>query len=194
MNPIWSYVMNVTLVRLLFISHHEVSINISVRMTESSIQSLWQPSASFLLESVVHNNSSTQIAIPKINERTGRQLMDALRGGFRRTGAWSVPASSTTTHRFRVSQLDQNSISTPQTRFKCKVKRPKPSVQEYFRAVRDQQITTDFHIDCLAHGKTLAKKRKTSNDVLYQICENFCQYDSVLSYMFEVAKHFEHDQ
>ena len=150
-------------------------------MTESSIQSLWQPSASFLLESVVHNNSSTQIAIPKINERTGRQLMDALRWGFQRTGAWSVPATSTTTHRFRVSQLDQNSISTPQTRFKCKVKRPKPSVQEYFRAVRDQQITTDFHIDCLAHGKTLAKKRKTSNDVLCQICENFCQYDSACS-------------
>ena len=41
-------------------------------MTESSIQSLWQPSASFLLESVVHNNSSTQMAIPTINERTGR--------------------------------------------------------------------------------------------------------------------------
>ena len=39
-----------------------------------------------------------------------------------------------------------------------------------------------------------AKKRKTSNDVLYQICENFSQYDSVLSYMFEVAKYFGHDQ
>ena len=45
--------------------------------------------------------------------------------------------------------------------FKCKVKlnRPKPSVQEYFRAVRDQQITNDFHLDRLAHGKTPAKKR-----------------------------------
>ena len=78
--------------------------------------------------------------------------------------------------------------------FKCKVNRPKPSVQEYFRAVRDQQITTDFHLDRLAHGKTPAKKRKTSNDVLYQICENFDQYDSVLSYMFEVAKYSGHDQ
>ena len=78
--------------------------------------------------------------------------------------------------------------------FKCKVNRPKPSVQEYFRAVRDQQITTDFHLDRLAHGMTPAKKRKTSNHVLYKICEDFSQYDSVLSYMFEVAKYFGHDQ
>ena len=40
MNLMWSYVMNLTLVRLLFISHHEVSINISGKMTESSIHSL----------------------------------------------------------------------------------------------------------------------------------------------------------
>ena len=112
MNLMWSYVMNLTLVRLLFISHHEVSINISGKMTESSIQSLWQPSASFLLESVVHNNSSTQMVILTINERTVRPLMDVLRGGVRRTGAWSVPASSTTTHRIRASQLDGTRAGT----------------------------------------------------------------------------------
>ena len=51
--------------------------------------------------------------------------------------------------------------------FKCKVNRPKPSIQEYLRADRDQRITTDFHLDRLAHGKTPAKKRKTSNHLLY---------------------------
>ena len=30
--------------------------------------------------------------------------------------------------------------------FKSKVNRPKSSVQEYFRAIRDQQVTTDYHL------------------------------------------------
>ena len=47
--------------------------------------------------------------------------------------------------------------------FKSKVNRPKPMVQEYFRAIRDQQVTTDYH---LAAGMTPAKKRKTNNHVL----------------------------
>ena len=66
--------------------------------------------------------------------------------------------------------------------FKSKVNRPKPSVQEYFRAIRDQQVTTDYHLDRLAHGMTPAMKRKNLNHVLYDICLNFNQYDSVLSY------------
>ena len=44
--------------------------------------------------------------------------------------------------------------------FKAKVNRPKPSVQEYVKAIRDQQVTTDFHIDRLGHGKTPGKKRR----------------------------------
>ena len=71
--------------------------------------------------------------------------------------------------------------------FKSKVNRPKPSVQEYFRAIRDQQVTTDFHLDRLA-----AKKRKTRNHVLYKICGDFLEYDSVLNYMFKVAEYFGH--
>ena len=67
--------------------------------------------------------------------------------------------------------------------FKSKVNRPKPSVQEYFRAIRDQQVTTDYLLDRLAHGMTPAKKLKNMNHVLYDICLNFNQYDSVLSYM-----------
>ena len=71
--------------------------------------------------------------------------------------------------------------------------RAKPSVQEYFRAIRDQQVTTDYHIDRLAAGMTPAKKRKTSNHILYKICEDFLEYDSVLSYMFKVAEYFGHE-
>ena len=76
--------------------------------------------------------------------------------------------------------------------FKCKVNRPKPSVQEYFRAIRDQQVTTDYHLDRLAAGMTPAKKRKTSNHILYDICKDFDTYDTVLGYMFKVAEYFGH--
>ena len=65
--------------------------------------------------------------------------------------------------------------------FKSKVNRPKPSVQEYFRAIPDQQVTTDYHLDWLAQGMTPAKKRENLNHVLYDISVNFNQYDSVLS-------------
>ena len=77
--------------------------------------------------------------------------------------------------------------------FKSKVNRPKPSVQEYFRAIRDQQVTTDYHLDRLAAGMTPAKKRKTTNHVLYKICGDFLEYDSVLNYMFKVAEYFGHE-
>ena len=38
--------------------------------------------------------------------------------------------------------------------FKSRVNRPKPTVQEYFRAIREQQVITDHHIDRLGVGKT----------------------------------------
>ena len=38
--------------------------------------------------------------------------------------------------------------------FKSRVHRPKPSVQEYVRAIKEQQVITDFHIDRLSVGKT----------------------------------------
>ena len=60
--------------------------------------------------------------------------------------------------------------------FKSKVNRPRPTVQEYFRAIRDQQVTTDYHLDRLAHGMTPAKKRKTTNHVIYEICLNVAKY------------------
>ena len=47
--------------------------------------------------------------------------------------------------------------------FKSKVNRPKPTVQEYFKAVRDQQVSTDYHLDRLEQGMTPVKKRKTNN-------------------------------
>ena len=69
--------------------------------------------------------------------------------------------------------------------FKCKVNRPKPSVQEYFRAIRDHQVTTDYHLDRLTAGMT-------SNHILYDICKDFDTYDTVLGYMFKVAEYFGH--
>ena len=60
--------------------------------------------------------------------------------------------------------------------FKSKVNRPKPTVQEYFKAVGDQQVSTDYHLDRLEHGMTPAK-----------------EYDCILNYLFEVAKYFGHE-
>ena len=48
-------------------------------------------------------------------------------------------------------------------RFKSRVNRPKPTVQEYFRAIREQQVITDYHIDRLGVGKTPSNKRVSSN-------------------------------
>ena len=83
-----------------------------------------------------------------------------------------------------LSSLLHGGASTPLqstlTGLLMEVNRPKPSVQEYFRAIRDQQVTTDYHLDRLAAGMTPAKKRKTHNHVLYKICGDFLEYDSVL--------------
>jgi len=75
--------------------------------------------------------------------------------------------------------------------FKSRVNRPKPTVQEYFRAIREQQVITDYHIDRLGVGKTPSKKRvkrKTSNDQLFQICSKYSDYSSKVDYLFEIAK------
>ena len=42
--------------------------------------------------------------------------------------------------------------------FKSRVHRPKPSVQEYVRAIKEQQVITDFHIDRLSVSRTPAKR------------------------------------
>ena len=76
--------------------------------------------------------------------------------------------------------------------FKAKVNCPRPSVQEYFRAIKEQQVTTDYHLDHLAFGMTPAKKRKTRNSNLYEICRQFDSED-VLGYLFKVAEFFGHD-
>ena len=38
--------------------------------------------------------------------------------------------------------------------FTTRVNRPKPSVQEYVRAVKEEQVMTDYHLDRLSVGKT----------------------------------------
>ena len=50
------------------------------------------------------------------------------------------------------------------------------------------EVTTDYHLDRLAAGMTPAKKRKTTNHVLYKICGDFLEYDSVLNYMIMALK------
>ncbi len=75
--------------------------------------------------------------------------------------------------------------------FKTRVNRPRPTVQEYFRAIREQQVTTDYHIDRLIVGLTPSKKRKTRNHVLHAICLEFADY-SILDYMFAIAGYFGH--
>ncbi len=71
--------------------------------------------------------------------------------------------------------------------------RPKPTVQEYFRGIREQQVVTDYHIDRLGVGKTPSKKRKTSHHQLYSICSEYSTYSKKIDYLFAVAKYFGHD-
>ncbi|KAL5260859.1 hypothetical protein ACHWQZ_G006781 [Mnemiopsis leidyi] len=77
--------------------------------------------------------------------------------------------------------------------FRTRVNRPKPTVQEYFRAIREQQVITDFHVDRLGVGKTPSKRRKSSHDKLFDICSRYSEYTCKVDYLFEVAKYFGHD-
>ena len=68
--------------------------------------------------------------------------------------------------------------------------RPKPSVQEYFRAIKEQQVVTDYHLDRLAVGKTPSKKRRISSSILYDLCSFYTTYPTKIEYLFAVAKYF----
>ena len=74
--------------------------------------------------------------------------------------------------------------------FKSRVNRPKPTVQEYFRAIWEQQVITDYHVDRLEVGKSPSKRRKTSNDKLFNICNRYSTYSTTLDYLFDVARYF----
>ena len=76
--------------------------------------------------------------------------------------------------------------------FKTRVNRPKPTVQEYFRAIRDEQSVTDYHIDRLEVGITPSKRRRTSNENLFKICDSYATYANNLDYMFAIAEYFGH--
>ncbi|KAL5250491.1 hypothetical protein ACHWQZ_G016285 [Mnemiopsis leidyi] len=64
--------------------------------------------------------------------------------------------------------------------FKTRVNRARPTVQKYFRAIREQQVTTDIHLDRLAVGLTPSKKRRTSSRDLFAICTGFEDHSSTL--------------
>ena len=74
--------------------------------------------------------------------------------------------------------------------FKTRVNRPKPSVQEYFRAIKEQQVVTDYHLDRLAVGKTPSKKRRISSSILYDLYSFYTTYPTKIEYLFAVAKYF----
>ena len=76
--------------------------------------------------------------------------------------------------------------------FRTRVTRAKPTVQEYSRGIIEQQVLTDFHLDRLMHGITPAKKRRTNNEELQNICKSFWTYTDILEYIFEVARYFGH--
>ena len=69
--------------------------------------------------------------------------------------------------------------------FKTRVNRPKPSVQEYFRAIKEQQVVTDYHLDRLAVGK-----KGISSSILYDLCSFYTTYPTKIEYLFAVAKYF----
>ena len=74
--------------------------------------------------------------------------------------------------------------------FKTRVNRPKPSVQEYLRAIKEQQVVTDYHLDRLAVGKTPSKKKRISSSILYDLCSFYTTYPTKIEYLFAVAKYF----
>ena len=70
--------------------------------------------------------------------------------------------------------------------FRTRVNRGSGSVQEYFIAIRQQQILTDFHLDRLEDGITPAiKKRKNTNVELQDICKEFSEhYENIIIYLY----------
>ena len=77
--------------------------------------------------------------------------------------------------------------------FRTRVNRPKPSVQEYVRAVKEEQVMTDYHLDRLSVDKTPSKRRRTCHTHLYDICSFYSTYPSKIQYVFAVAKYFGND-
>ena len=77
--------------------------------------------------------------------------------------------------------------------FRTRIHRARPSVTEYFRAVREQQVITDFHVDRLEVGICPSKRRKTTHHELYEIVSKYETYESNLAYLFDIAKHFGHE-
>ena len=74
--------------------------------------------------------------------------------------------------------------------FKTRVHRPKPSVQEYFRAIDQQQVMTDYHTDRLEGGQTPSKRKKDNHHELYDVCSRYKSFSTKLEYLHAVADCF----
>ena len=80
--------------------------------------------------------------------------------------------------------------------FRSRITRAKSSVQEYFRVIREQQVSTDFHVDRLAVGLTPLPPRRRNTRFsleLCVICSKFDNFNSGLDYLFAIAKCSGHD-
>ena len=77
--------------------------------------------------------------------------------------------------------------------FRTRISKAKPSVQSYFKAIREQQVLTDFHIDRLEGGITPTKRRRVDHGGLADICKRFSEYDNRMTYLFAIASYFGHD-
>ena len=86
-----------------------------------------------------------------------------------------------------------NQVLTHAARAAAKQLNKPPSVQEYVRAVREEQVMTDYHLDRLSVGKTPSRRRRTCHTHLYDICSFYSTYPSKIEYVFAVAKYFGND-
>ena len=114
--------------------------------------------------------------------------------GFLRCIPWSYGIISPESSRTQIfSARTSNMVEGFHRGFKSRVHRPKPSVQEYVRAIKEQQVITDFHLDRLSVGKTPSKRRRVCHSKLYDLCCFYSTFSSKIEYLFEVSKVFGYD-
>ena len=77
--------------------------------------------------------------------------------------------------------------------FRTRLSKSKPTVQSYFKAIREQLVQTDYDLDRLEGGITPSKRRRLDHGGLQTICMSYHDYESILDYLFAVAAHFGHD-
>ena len=65
-------------------------------------------------------------------------------------------------------------------------------MHEYFLAIKETQVLTDYHLDRLEGGINPDKRRRVDDTQLRDIVSRFSEYDDKLEYLRELSKHFGH--